>query len=51
MTGITADPVFQLNCILWMLQPLPDIASAPTPVLHKRWLQGALHRRTASGLP
>ena len=34
MTGITADPVFQLNCILWMLQPLPDIASAPTPVLH-----------------
>lgn len=34
MTGITADPVFQLNCALWMLQPLPGVASAPKPVLH-----------------
>ena len=40
MTDITADPVFQLNCVLWMLQPLPTlqvpggVGGPPNPVLH-----------------
>lgn len=37
MTDITADPVFQLNCVLWMLQPLPSgVAGPPNPVLHSK---------------
>ncbi|MCY4193595.1 MAG: hypothetical protein OXF04_04765 [bacterium] len=40
MTDLAGDPVFQLNCILWMLQPLPPElqrareGTGPVAVLH-----------------
>jgi hypothetical protein len=34
MSGSAADPIFQLNTVLWMLQPLPRQAGAVRPVLH-----------------
>ena len=34
MDSPAADPLFQLNTVLWMLQPLPDAPGATRPVLH-----------------
>jgi hypothetical protein len=34
MDNSAADPLFQLNTVLWMLQPLPDARGATRPVLH-----------------
>jgi heme/copper-type cytochrome/quinol oxidase subunit 4 len=33
MSSLAADPLFQLNAVLWMLQPLPDKQDALRPVL------------------
>jgi hypothetical protein len=35
MSSLAADPVFQLNTVLWMLQPLPDQPGAIRPVLYR----------------
>lgn len=34
MTDSSADPLFQLNTVLWMLQPLPNRPGALRPVLY-----------------
>jgi hypothetical protein len=34
MTDPSGDPVFQLNTVLWMLQPLPNRVGALQPVLY-----------------
>lgn len=36
MTDPSGDPLFQLNAVLWMLQPMPGDSSAVNPVLHYR---------------
>jgi hypothetical protein len=35
MSSLAADPVFQLNTVLWMLQPLPDQPGAIRPMLYR----------------
>jgi hypothetical protein len=36
MTDPSGDPLFQLNAVLWMLQPMPEDSSAVNAVLHYR---------------
>jgi hypothetical protein len=36
MTDPSGDPLFQLNAVLWMLQPMPGDSSAVNAVLHYR---------------
>lgn len=35
MTDLSGDPVFQLNTVLWMLQPMPQGSTAVNAVLHQ----------------